>query len=233
MHHKIISFRHPQIAIINNADRDYPTDYQSLKALVPLDADFHVFEAQDNNLPSSKFDFHILTGSPSNVTSPQPWMEGLFRFIRFLVESNQPFLAICFALQATAKALGGEVGWGEEFGVIDVYPVDRSQPFQALSSHKQKIVRMPSTGASILAINKECVQMVQFGRNGLGTQFHPEATPKRWRQLVDASDEGLDYWSHQTLKRNRVIRCEIRQFENSENTALSRVREFISAKITQ
>jgi len=169
-----------------------------------------VFDVRDVTAapPPKVVGYHgvIVTGSPAAVYDRAAWMEPFSRLLRELAERQPvvPTLAICFAAQALAEALGGRVercpiGW--EIGTIRVRltPSGKRDPllgvgeaeasFQA--THQDWIAELPP-GAVLLAGN-DCspIQAFRIGERVWATQFHPEATAAILEDLVRARREIL------------------------------------------
>lgn len=156
------------------------------------------------------FDGVIVTGSPSSVTEPTPWMEALGRRMVEHADRGGAVLGVCFGHQLLCHALGAPVirnPSGREIGSIEVSltPEGRADPlFEGLpdklhvnATHVDRASRLPES-ATLLAENANSpVQAIRFGRAGRSVQFHPEITAPGMRALIRTRAapmraEGLD-----------------------------------------
>lgn len=103
-----------------------------------------------------------------------------------IVDTDFPFLGLCYGVGAVTTHLGGKVDreFGEPISAIEVTltrdgladPIlaGVGERFRAFVGHKEACKDVPSTVA-MLAIGIACpVQMYRVGRNVYVTQFHPE-----------------------------------------------------------
>lgn len=110
----------------------------------------------------------------------------LNRLMKRVIETDFPFLGLCYGVGALTKHLGGTVDrdFGEPVGAIEVTltPDGLADPllagvgarFRAFVGHKEACKDLPSS-ATLLAIGSACpVQMYRVGSNAYVTQFHPE-----------------------------------------------------------
>lgn len=91
-------------------------------------ADIHFYDpiiAQSYPDPSY-YDLIILSGGTADVRDPEPWVEKMLAFIRYLAENfpEKKMVGICWGHQAICAALGGTVRAMEqpEVGVSSGYP---------------------------------------------------------------------------------------------------------------
>jgi GMP synthase (glutamine-hydrolysing) len=157
-----------------------------------------------------RYDGVIVTGSPSSVTEPTPWMERLGARMVEHAEAGGAVLGVCFGHQLFCHALGAPVirnPRGREIGSIEVTlttegrsdPLFESLPtsLQVNATHVDRASALPPR-AELLASNENSpVQSIRFGRAGRGVQFHPEITPPAMRALIRTRaepmrSEGLD-----------------------------------------
>ncbi len=134
----------------------------------------------------------ILGGSSFNIsdsqkTEIQQRVEAdLLALIDEIVDTDYPFLGMCYGVGAVTTHLGGVVdrSFGEPVGptVITLTEAGRSDPllagvrpsFSAFVGHKEAANGAPS-GVELLATGEDCpVQMYRVGANVYVTQFHPE-----------------------------------------------------------
>lgn len=146
----------------------------------------------------------LVTGSSASITSPEPWMERLGRWLVEVARST-PLLGVCFGHQLVAWALGGTVERnpaGPEVGTlpVELTPEGRRDPlFSGLASpllvqeSHEDHVRVPPPGASLLATNPHSpVQAFAVGPRIRAVQFHPEYDASRSRVLFRESRASLD-----------------------------------------
>jgi len=138
----------------------------------------------------------IITGSPFGFhgEDKSPEHQRVERRVRALakrlIDQDFPTLGICFGLQALSLASGGKLvdGFGEDLqaprisltddGHRDPLTAHAGPVFYSYTGHSQAVGLLPK-GASILATGDFChVQMLRWGKNVYGTQFHPEITRK-------------------------------------------------------
>jgi len=151
-------------------------------------------------LIGNSVDVVICTGSRSNVSMWEPWMEGAASLLRAAVSLKLPTLGICFGHQLLCHALGGDVVREKsrtdlvielqlnEVGHNDEIFSNLSSPV-CLFTHQDHVVGLPkqavvlgSTGHNPLA----SVRVLGEQNEALpiwGLQFHPEAT----KNLIERS----------------------------------------------
>ncbi|MCL4872528.1 glutamine-hydrolyzing GMP synthase [bacterium] len=134
----------------------------------------------------------ILSGGPSSVydkgapTLPRSFFDGL----------KVPLLGICYGMQLTAKALGGEVerSGKREYGAADLEIKKPDAVFRGLGkgpvrvwmSHGDKVKKLPPGFVSIGASGNSGICAMRDGKGLVyGVQFHPEVvhTPNGTRIL--------------------------------------------------
>jgi GMP synthase-like glutamine amidotransferase len=153
-------------------------------------------------LPSiSGLDLVIAMGGPMSVhdEGTYPWLAAEKRFLREAVESGIAVLGICLGAQLIASALGAgvrpakhrEIGWFE----IEALPAPADAlplPQRATVLHWHGETFDLPEGAVHLARSAVCEhQAFQVGRRAVGLQFHPEATPRSLRALVEHCRDEL------------------------------------------
>jgi GMP synthase (glutamine-hydrolysing) len=177
-----------------------------LDALRGADATFDVRDVTAANPPPAEA-YHgvIVTGSPAAVYRPAAWMTSLRAFLARATESQlTPVLAVCFAAQALAAALGGKVelcpgGW--EIGTIEVRRTSAGVADRLLgggngearfqATHQDWIASLPSEAVLLAGNEHSPVQAFRVGERVWGTQFHPEATPAILEDLIRTRREAL------------------------------------------
>jgi GMP synthase (glutamine-hydrolysing) len=106
-----------------------------------------------------------------------------------LLQNNVPILGICFGLQFISQYLGGKVEEGEhgwESGIADIHLTNEGQSdvlfkgvnntFQAPTSHKEVVTRLPNDVIELAYNDMYRFQALRFQDNAWGVQFHPEMT---------------------------------------------------------
>jgi GMP synthase (glutamine-hydrolysing) len=168
------------------------------------------------DLPDFKrFDGVIVTGSPSSVTEPTPWMEHLGRRMVEHADAGGAVLGVCFGHQLFCHALGAPVirnPSGREIGSVEVELTEegRADPlFDGLPArlevnctHVDRASRLPDRAALLAKNANSPVQALRYGRAGRGVQFHPEISPPAMRSLIRTRaapmrSEGLDPDTHE------------------------------------
>lgn len=134
----------------------------------------------------------ILGGSSFNIsdaqkTEVQVRVEAdLGALVDLIVDTDFPFLGMCYGVGAVTTHLGGKVDrdFGEPVGAIEItltpdgltdpLLVGVSPSFHAFVGHKEACNGVPPNVA-LLATGVDCpVQMYRVGANVYVTQFHPE-----------------------------------------------------------
>ncbi len=157
-----------------------------------------------------RFDGVIVTGSPSSVTEPTPWMEQLSERMRAHGEQGGALLGVCFGHQLLCHAYGTRVirnPAGREIGTVAVTltPDGRADPlFEGLGpdltvncTHVDRAEQLPKHGTLLAFNGNSPVQAVRLGKRIRGVQFHPEITAPAMRSLIRSRRapmraEGLD-----------------------------------------
>ncbi|MPT29789.1 MAG: glutamine amidotransferase [Achromobacter sp.] len=131
----------------------------------------------------------VLTGSWAMVTDREPWSERTAQWLREAMDAQLSLLGICYGHQLMAHAFGGEVDYhprGREIGLhavrclpaaaADPLLAGLPDPFPALLTHEQSVLRPPA-GATVLAASRhDPHQILRYGPRALSVQFHPEFT---------------------------------------------------------
>lgn len=177
-------------------DEAAAAEYASVLRHTGLDADhLHHVRVESEPLPQidlAAYSGVILGGSSFSIsdevkTPVQERVEDdLARLVERIVDTDFPFLGLCYGVGTVTQHLGGVVDreFGEPVGAIEV-TVTRDglvdpilagvgEKFHAFVAHKEACSQVPST-VTMLALGTACpVQMYRVGRNVYVTQFHPE-----------------------------------------------------------
>ncbi len=142
---------------------DYPAQFHALLSPLAPEMQFETVSLpRGEALPDpAGLEAVLLTGSPSGVYDPEPWMSALFDFIRWSAEAKTPMVGVCFGHQAMAHAMGGfagksEKGWGVGRHVYDI--VNRPEWFTGdadtvacACSHQDQVITAPPGAETILS----------------------------------------------------------------------------------
>ncbi len=164
-------FKRSEIKVVNLLDKRYK---------VPTAKDVNKYRAV---ITGASGQFNV-TDWPDEIRKP---IERIYPFLRALIKSEVPTLAICFGHQLVAKMYGGQVKsdpMQHETGVYDlkITPEGKKSKifeglpskFTAVCGHKDSVTRLPK-GAKLLASSKKClVHAYQLEDNFYSVQFHPE-----------------------------------------------------------
>jgi GMP synthase (glutamine-hydrolysing) len=126
----------------------------------------------------------IISGSPANVPTREPWILHVERYLARAVSAGLPTFGICFGHQLLGQALGGLVSKnprGLEVGTVALQvlaedPLLSGSPseFAVNMTHVDSVVTLPP-GARVLARTaQDDHALVYFGKRAWGVQFHPE-----------------------------------------------------------
>lgn len=157
--------------------------------------------AQDINPPvESKFDLVVICGGSMDTFEEEkhPWLISEKKFLRNLIKRNIKIFGLCLGSQLLAEVLGGSVykhkGW--EIGFV---PVTTRQGTSLEVFHWHQYTFDLPPGADLIVQGDYCRnQAFKYGSNIIGTQFHPESTPK-W--IEECSECIRD--SHQGVVQNK------------------------------
>lgn len=151
------------------------------------------------------FDGIIVSGSPSSVTTPAPWMERLADAMSDAQSAQRAVLGVCFGHQLLAwrhgakverNPIGRELGtvWVEltEAGRASTLFADFPTRFEMQATHEDMVV--PCGSLEVLATSERCaVQAIAIGERSFGVQFHPEMDEASIRFCIDHPDtRGCD-----------------------------------------
>lgn len=148
----------------------------------------------------------IISGSPysaiADVEMSDPRRAHLYRrvgaLVRRLVATDTPTLGLCYGLQMVAVAQGEVLSeaTSEDLqavtieltpeGFVDPVCARLAPIMRGFVGHTYSLQRTPP-GAVLLGRGTHCEQqLVRFGRNVYGTQFHPEITTPGMQLRIDA-----------------------------------------------
>lgn len=125
----------------------------------------------------------IVSGSPSRIAEPEPWIERGLSYLRELASRGTPTLGICFGHQMLGAALGGQVApnpRGREIGTVRLAVAETNplvMPGDAVwvnASHLDSVTELPAGAQSVGRTELERNAVVRFGPSTWGVQFHPE-----------------------------------------------------------
>jgi len=171
MIYKMGGFDKSEFEVINVLDKD---------AIIPGPYDVNHYKA-------------VITGASGqfNVTDwdddVRTKIERVYPFLKALVASAVPTLAICFGHQLVAQIFGGEVKSDPEqaeTGVMEMHLTDEGkrcklfnnipETFYAVCGHKDSVTLLPKS-AKLLAYSDKCnIHAYQLTDNFYSVQFHPE-----------------------------------------------------------
>jgi GMP synthase-like glutamine amidotransferase len=151
-----------------------------------------------------QLDAILITGSPSGVYDPLPWIEPLKSFVRRAAAAGVPQVGICFGHQLLAAAFGGHVakapqGWGigrHSYHLSDLEPWMACHGRRSLHmavSHQDQVLEKPDV-ADVLARSDFTPHAALIYRHApvISFQGHPEFEPAFARELI-ASRRGVRF----------------------------------------
>lgn len=178
----------------------------------------------------------IITGSPFGFTHDDSSAAAKLVKERILILAQRalaqdfPTLGICFGLQAITLALGGSLisGFGEDLqapritlteeGKNDPLVAESSEIFYAYTGHSDAIGEIPGDGVLLASGDFCAVQMVRWGNNVYGTQFHPEIMREGMHIRINSYGDTY-YPAHE--KAAVISRCDAAEVEEA-NKILTR-----------
>lgn len=160
-----------------------------------------------DKVPKLEKDFQsiICLGGPMNVYEEEkfPFLKDEDILLRRVIEEKIPFLGICLGAQLIAKAAGAkviknpekEIGWYKivlnDYGLNDDLFKDLPEIFPVFQWHGDTF-SIPNGGIR-LAFSELCQnQVLKYGRNAYGIQFHVEITKEMIIQWADAYKAELE-----------------------------------------
>ena len=163
---------------------------------------FCVFDVKSDHFPRDicEFDGVMITGSPSSVHDPFPWIATLLDLIRTANNAKIPLFGACFGHQAIALALGGTIGQnpqGWQHGAINNHSLatlpwgDMPQDFVLYGSHKEQVITLPMNAEPIFASTDCQFAGFRIGQHIFTSQHHPEMTPDFIHDLVKEYADAL------------------------------------------
>ena len=169
-------------------------------------ADFEIIEVfNTSHLPELiNYSGIIITGSHSDVTDPETWIENLSEWILSAKKYTLPVLGICFGHHLLAQAFGGTVDFhpeGQELGCVDVklnkngekdhllgaLPTD----FYAYANHAQTIKTLPENALTLAYNDFDKTHAFSLNDHIWGVQFHPEYTGEIMKAQIRAQRKTL------------------------------------------
>ncbi|MBM4094771.1 MAG: glutamine amidotransferase [Planctomycetes bacterium] len=176
--------------------------------------------ARDIDLPTPRdCSGVIVTGSHAMVTDRLPWSLALEDWIPRVVESDVPFLGICYGHQLLASALGGEVAYhprGREVGTVGIRlsPACADDPllgglpqtFDVNVLHAQTVARLPAGAVHLACNNFEQHHAFRVGPRAWGVQFHPEYDDRIMSAYIERMAGQFREEGHDVEKLSAAVR---------------------------
>lgn len=144
-----------------------------------------VWMAMEGELPpAGSHDATLITGSPSSVNDPDPWIAALKDWIRGEVAARRPLFGACFGHQAIAAALGGRVGpsptgWRlgaakTAFAATRPWMEPPQEVIRLFCCNREQVLEVPQ-GVEVLGGDPLCpAASLAIGGHVFTTQYHPE-----------------------------------------------------------
>ena len=131
-------------------------------------------------------DFIVVTGSRSNVSDWQPWMDDVAELIR---STEVPIIGICFGHQIIAAAFGGKVIRAKE-GSHFVSPVTYldGKQVNAVFTHQDHVIDAGELEVIASADHCSIAACVHPTRPITTVQYHPEATSRIISEAIKSGD---------------------------------------------
>ena len=147
-----------------------------------LAADLVEYDVTQGQLPDTlDVDGCVVTGSAASVYWDDDWITPFKDWLSTAIDTDLPFLGVCYGHQILADVLGGDVeDMGRyEIGYRDVVHFDNSplfdgidRRFRVFTTHSDRVRALPAD-AQLLAANEYGIHGFRKG-NVYGVQFHPE-----------------------------------------------------------
>jgi GMP synthase-like glutamine amidotransferase len=170
---------------------DYPELFAEI--LAPVGVDLVRYDLDEGRFPLSVDECDGWLCSPSRLSTydPVPWLDDAQQLLRQIVETETPYVGICFGHQLLAQALGGVVeraayGWGvgaRHYEVVEqkAWMTPAAEQISLIGSHQDQVSLLPD-GAELLFRSDYCPNGgFAIGERAWTIQVHPEFTP----QLAD------------------------------------------------
>jgi len=145
-----------------------------------------------------------ITGSPSMVTTAEPWSEALKPWLREALAADVPMLGVCYGHQLMAAAFGGVSDYhpaGRESGTLPVALTiaGREDPllgqlpahFSAHLTHAQAVMKAPENAQILAGNSHDPHQALRYGPRQWSVQFHPEFTAPVMKAYLQRQYEEL------------------------------------------
>ena len=131
-------------------------------------------------------DFIVVTGSRSNVSDWQPWMDEVADLIR---RAEVPIIGICFGHQIIAAAFGGKVIRAKQ-GSHFVSPVTYrdGKRVNAVFTHQDHVIDAGELEVIASADHCSIAACVHPTRPITTVQYHPEATSRIISEAIKSGD---------------------------------------------
>lgn len=196
---------------IHRKDGEQWTPFHAVRGQVPTVEDLKRFKGI------------IISGSPKSVHDDIDWIVRLEEFIKNAAnlqgnDETRPakIIGVCFGHQLIAKALGGKVELNpdkdfvlqtEEIRAAEgqddsklVKDLFNSGPLRVVECHGECVTELPK-GAVTLGTSASCKhEVVQYSKNILGVQSHPEMLPEEAERLVLPAISKRYNWSEEKVQ---------------------------------
>lgn len=190
--------------------KTFPNDGEKvvakLRALRP-GWEYAIVPVAQGEFPASPGDYdgYVITGSPSSINDPEPWVATLKEFIAKTHLARIQMVGFCFGHQALAAALGGKVGrphtsdnhgWGlgfasTEFSTSPEWMQPSKSQVRLLAAHGEQVLQLPPA-AVVIGSNAFCpVAAMVIDKHIFSTEYHPEMSVEFMDQLVTHLEQDL------------------------------------------
>jgi len=163
------------------------------------------FAVCENERPPDLQNFEgvIMTGSAAMLADNAPWMQTGKDLIKECLDTEKPFLGVCFGHQMLGAVCGAKVGpnpRGRHNGTCEV-KVEHNNPlfselpsqFDAQVSHRDVILEKSPNFHVTASTGHDPHHSIQVGAKAFGVQFHPEWNISISRAYIDAREEVLGH----------------------------------------
>ena len=164
----------------------------------------------DDELNLENYSALLITGSQYTFTDPEDNKEEaqllteqrVLKIAAAALAADFPTFGMCYGLHALTLAAGGQLGHegSEDIGVTQLEITDDgstdevsakiAQPGWAFVGHHDAVTVQPANTAVLLTSEKCRIQLLRFGENVYGSQFHPEIDNQGMKLRVDYYDDG-------------------------------------------